>query len=75
MNIVAIIPSRYESVRFPGKALVDICGKPMIQHVYERTSKVSLFQQVIVATDDVRIQQAVRSFGGNVRMTSENRAS
>ena len=71
MNIVAIIPARYESVRFPGKALVDICGKPMIQHVYERTSNVSLFQQVIVATDDVRIQQAVSDFGGNVRMTSE----
>jgi 3-deoxy-manno-octulosonate cytidylyltransferase (CMP-KDO synthetase) len=71
VNIVAIIPARYDSVRFPGKALVDIYGKPMIQHVYERTSLVSLFQQVIVATDDVRIQQAILSFGGNVRMTSE----
>jgi 3-deoxy-manno-octulosonate cytidylyltransferase (CMP-KDO synthetase) len=72
MKIVAIIPARYDSVRFPGKALVNIQGKPMIQHVYERTSQVSLFQHVLVATDDVRIQDAVRKFGGAVRMTSKN---
>ena len=71
MKIVAIIPARYDSVRFPGKALVKIHGKPMIQHVYERTSQVSLFQYVLVATDDVRIQDAVRKFGGAVRMTSQ----
>ncbi len=70
MNVCAVIPARYNSVRFPGKALVDICGKPMIQHVYERTSQVSMLDQVIVATDDVRIQEAVLTFGGQVRMTS-----
>ncbi|GAK56034.1 3-deoxy-manno-octulosonate cytidylyltransferase [Candidatus Vecturithrix granuli] len=72
MNVVAIIPARYDSVRFPGKSLADICGKPMIQHVYERTSEVALFQEVIVATDDHRIEQAVLKFGGNVQMTSRD---
>lgn len=70
MKIVGIIPARYNSVRFPGKPLIDILGKPMIQHVYERAAQVALFQQVIVATDDVRIQQAVQHFGGQVQMTS-----
>lgn len=70
MKVIAIIPARYESVRFPGKSLVDICGKPMIQHVYERTSEVPLLEQVIVATDDIRIQEAVLTFGGQVQMTS-----
>ena len=72
MKVVAIIPARYDSVRFPGKSLVDICGKLMIQHVYERTSEVSLFEQVIVATDDRRIEEAVLNFGGAVQMTSRN---
>jgi 3-deoxy-manno-octulosonate cytidylyltransferase (CMP-KDO synthetase) len=70
MKIIGVIPARYGATRFPGKALADICGKPMIQHVYERTIQVSCFDQVIVATDDVRIQQAVTVFGGNARMTS-----
>jgi len=70
MKVVAIIPSRYDSVRFPGKSLVDICGKPMIQHVYERASEVELFEQVIVATDDTRIRDAVLKFGGVAQMTS-----
>ena len=70
MNIVAIIPARYESTRFPGKVLADICGKPMIRHVYERTSQVALLQQVLVATDDERVQRAVQGFGGQVRLTS-----
>lgn len=70
MKIVGIIPARYGAVRFPGKALIDLCGKPMIQHVYERASQVTLFSEVIVATDDERIQHAVLNFGGQVRMTS-----
>ena len=70
MNVVGIIPARYESVRFPGKPLVDIQGKPMIQHVYERCQQVTLFEQVIVATDDLRIHDAVLGFGGNAQMTS-----
>ncbi len=70
MSVVAIIPSRYASTRLPGKPLADICGRPMIQHVYERVRSVSLFDDVIVATDDSRIAGAVRAFGGNVCMTS-----
>lgn len=71
MKVIGIIPARYKSVRFPGKALTKIAGKPMIQHVYERASQVSLFQEVIVATDDERIYQTVQDFGGQVRMTSQ----
>ncbi len=70
MKIAAVIPARYNSVRFPGKPLAKLAGKPVIQHVYERASQVALFDQVIVATDDVRIEQAVQVFGGQVRMTS-----
>jgi 3-deoxy-manno-octulosonate cytidylyltransferase (CMP-KDO synthetase) len=70
MKITAIIPARYGSTRFEGKALADICGKPMIQHVYERTTRSSLVSDVIVATDDERIATVVRKFGGRVEMTS-----
>ena len=69
MKITAVIPARYASVRFPGKALALIEGKPMIQHVYERTVRASLVDSVIVATDDKRICLAVTAFGGNCRMT------
>jgi 3-deoxy-manno-octulosonate cytidylyltransferase (CMP-KDO synthetase) len=69
MNIIGIIPARYASTRFPGKPLVAINGKPMIQHVYEKSK--SVLSHVVVATDDVRIEQAVRDFGGEVVMTSE----
>jgi 3-deoxy-manno-octulosonate cytidylyltransferase (CMP-KDO synthetase) len=70
MKITAIIPARYGSTRFEGKALADICGKPMIQHVYERTSRSTLVSDVVVATDDDRIAAAVRRFGGRAEMTS-----
>ncbi|NVN98729.1 MAG: 3-deoxy-manno-octulosonate cytidylyltransferase [Geobacteraceae bacterium] len=70
MKITAIIPARYGSTRFEGKALADIFGKPMIQHVYERTSRSALVSDVIVATDDERIASAVKKFGGKVEMTS-----
>jgi 3-deoxy-manno-octulosonate cytidylyltransferase (CMP-KDO synthetase) len=69
MKITAVIPARYASVRFPGKALALIDGKPMIQHVYERTEQASLVDSVIVATDDERIRQAVTAFGGICCMT------
>src|SRR3954470_4617001 len=69
-KIVAVIPARYASTRFPGKALAPILGKPMIRHVYERTACASLVSSVVVATDDERISDAVREFGGNGVMTS-----
>jgi 3-deoxy-manno-octulosonate cytidylyltransferase (CMP-KDO synthetase) len=69
-DIVCIIPSRYQSSRFPGKPLADLCGKPMIQHVYERVSKAKAVPYVAVATDDDRIFKAVEKFGGNAIMTS-----
>ena len=69
-DIVCIIPSRYESSRFPGKPLADLCGKPMIQHVYERVAKAAAVPYVAVATDDQRIFDAVKKFGGNAVMTS-----
>ncbi len=75
MNIVGIIPSRYASTRFPGKPLVDIAGKSMIQRVYEQAKKAKSLSEVFVATDDARIQEHVISFGGKVVMTSETHQS
>jgi len=69
VRTVAIIPARYGSRRLPAKPLADIAGKPMIQHVYERTAQASLVHKVIVATDDERIASAVRAFGGEAVMT------
>jgi len=69
MRVTAIIPARYASTRFPGKPLADICGKPMIQWVYERTARSTTVNRVIVATDDERIAAAVTAFGGEVAMT------
>jgi 3-deoxy-manno-octulosonate cytidylyltransferase (CMP-KDO synthetase) len=71
-RIVAVVPARYGSTRFPGKSLVSIKGKPMIQWVYERTQRSRLINRVVVATDDERIMQAVTSFGGEVVMTSSS---
>ncbi len=68
--ILAVIPARYGSTRFPGKSLAMIRDKPMIQWVYERTKSSTLISTVIVATDDERIRQAVLSFGGEAIMTS-----
>ncbi len=69
MQIVAIIPARYSSTRFPGKPLADLAGKPMIQHVYEQTIKASLVTRAIVATDDTRIADAIHQIGGEAIMT------
>jgi 3-deoxy-manno-octulosonate cytidylyltransferase (CMP-KDO synthetase) len=74
-EIVCIIPARYESSRFPGKPLADLCGKPMIQHVYERVAKSKAVPYVAVATDDRRIFDAVKQFGGNAIMTSASHRS
>lgn len=68
-NFIVVIPARYDSSRLPGKPLADIGGKPMVQWVYER-SIASGAKQVIVATDDKRVEQAVIDFGGEVCMTS-----
>ena len=70
MRVTAVIPARYASTRFEGKALADIMGKPMVQRVYERASKATLVSEVIVATDHPRIEAAVKAFGGRVEMTS-----
>lgn len=69
-SAIAVIPARYASTRFPGKPLADIHGKPMIQWVYERAKQARGLDRVIVATDDPRIEQAVKKFGGEVVMTS-----
>lgn len=75
MKTVVIIPSRYRSSRFEGKPLAKICGKPMIQWVYENSEKAGKITHVVVATDDDRIAQAVYAFGGRVIMTSEQNRS
>ena len=74
MEFKVVIPARYASTRLPGKPLVQIAGKPMIQHVYERAME-SRAEQVIVATDDQRIIDCVTSFGGNACMTAQNHQS
>jgi 3-deoxy-manno-octulosonate cytidylyltransferase (CMP-KDO synthetase) len=68
-QVVAIIPARYGSTRFPGKPLAEIDGRPMIEHVYRRVSASPVVSQVIVATDDLRIATTVADFGGHVRLT------
>lgn len=74
-RIVGIIPARYASSRFPGKALADLCGKPMIQHVVERASRARLLHEVLVATDDRRILETVKGFGGKACLTSPDHPS
>jgi len=73
VKILALIPARFASTRFPGKPLVEIRGKTMIRRVYERCS--GIFEQVWVATDDHRIFNAVEGFGGKAIMTSGNHES
>jgi len=75
MKIIAIIPARYDSTRFPGKPLALIAGRPMIQHVCERSAQAGVVQRVVVATDDHRVAQAVNAFGGEVIMTREDHPS
>ena len=75
MPILGLIPSRYASTRFPGKPLVDIAGKSMIQRVFEQAKKCGQLDEVVVATDDVRILNHVLEFGGNAIMTSTEHQS
>ena len=73
MKFIGIIPARFASTRFPGKPLVDIAGKPMIQRVYEQVR--STVDELVVATDDVRISDVVQQFGGHVVLTSKEHQS
>jgi 3-deoxy-manno-octulosonate cytidylyltransferase (CMP-KDO synthetase) len=75
MKVVCIIPSRYQSSRFEGKPLADLCGKPMIRHVYERVMTSKSVSYAAVATDDARIFAAVEKFGGHAVMTSAEHRS
>ena len=75
MNSIGIIPARYASTRFPAKPLVDIRGKSMIQRVYEQAKSARALDHVVVATDDQRIYDAVKAFGGEVVMTAEHHQS
>lgn len=75
MKVLGIIPARFDSSRFPGKPLLDLKGKTMIQRVYEGAKKSDKLAEVIVATDDQRIFDHVQSFGGKVMMTSKNHPS
>ena len=70
MVVICVIPARYGSTRLPGKPLLDIAGKPMIQHVVERVRLAKTPQRIVVATDDARIQAAVEKFGGQAMLTA-----
>ena len=74
-KILGVIPARYASSRFPGKALVSIGSKSMLQHVYERVSLARYLTNVIIATDDQRIFDEARRFGAQVRMTRADHLS
>lgn len=69
-QILGVIPARWASTRFPGKPLFPLCGKPLIQHVFERASQCQALDRILVATDDTRIQEAALAFGAEVVMTS-----
>jgi 3-deoxy-manno-octulosonate cytidylyltransferase (CMP-KDO synthetase) len=75
MRTIAVIPARFQSKRLPGKPLEDLHGKTMLQRVYERASLARRADEVLVATDDERIAETVRSFGGRVTMTSPTHPS
>src|SRR5207302_5394346 len=75
MRVIGVIPARYQSSRFEGKPLVDLLGKPMLQHVWERSREASCLDEVVVATDDQRIYDAVRAFGGDVVLTDAGHRS
>jgi 3-deoxy-manno-octulosonate cytidylyltransferase (CMP-KDO synthetase) len=74
-RVIALIPARYSSSRFPGKVLADLDGKPIIQWVWERASRASTVMDVAVATDDERVKKAVEGFGGKVIMTGKEHQS
>jgi 3-deoxy-manno-octulosonate cytidylyltransferase (CMP-KDO synthetase) len=75
MQFIGVIPARYASLRFPGKPLAIIAGKPMIQWVFENASKAKSLSQLVIATDDTRIIQKAEAFGGRAIMTGSNHPS
>ncbi len=75
MDAIGVIPARYGSTRFEGKVLKDLCGKPVIQHVYERAKKAKTLDDLIIAADDDRIIKAVEDFGGRVVFTSKSHST
>ena len=75
MKVIGVIPARYDSTRFPGKPLVDIAGMTMIERVYNQVNHAGSLSEVVVATDDQRIYDHVKSFAGNVVMTSRDHQS
>lgn len=74
-RVIGMIPARMAATRLPGKPLVDICGKPMIQRVWERVARATRLDAVYVATPDIEIRDAVESFGGKAIMTSDRHRS
>lgn len=75
MDVIGIIPARYQSSRFEGKVLADILGKPMIQHVWERAKKALLLDDLIIACDDERIAKVAEGFGAKVGLTAKGHVS
>jgi 3-deoxy-manno-octulosonate cytidylyltransferase (CMP-KDO synthetase) len=75
MNVLGVIPARYASTRLPGKALIPLAGKPMIERVWERVQRAASLSGVVVATDDERIADTVKAFGGEVVLTRTDHRS
>ncbi len=75
LRILGVIPARFASSRFPGKALAPLAGRPMIEHVWERASRSRYLTSLLIATDDDRIASVARRFGARVRMTNPNHAT
>jgi 3-deoxy-manno-octulosonate cytidylyltransferase (CMP-KDO synthetase) len=75
MKVIGVIPARYGSTRLPGKSLVELCGKPLVQWVYERASQAKRLERVLIATDDERIARAAEAFGAGAVMTRADHPS
>jgi 3-deoxy-manno-octulosonate cytidylyltransferase (CMP-KDO synthetase) len=75
VDAIGVIPARYGSTRFEGKVIKDLCGKPVIQHVYERAKKAKLLDDLIIAADDDRVVKVIESFGGKCVFTSKSHST